>query len=46
MELRQGSWKRITRGEVEFGRQIGGGGAGVVYQGWYNGEEVALKALV
>eukprot|EP00607_Mallomonas_marina_P010692 CAMPEP_0182421992 /NCGR_PEP_ID=MMETSP1167-20130531/7586_1 /TAXON_ID=2988 /ORGANISM="Mallomonas Sp, Strain CCMP3275" /LENGTH=313 /DNA_ID=CAMNT_0024599681 /DNA_START=112 /DNA_END=1053 /DNA_ORIENTATION=- len=31
--------------DIELGDIIGGGGVGVIYRGWFRGEEVALKAL-
>mmetsp|Transcript_12146 Transcript_12146/g.15907 ORF Transcript_12146/g.15907 Transcript_12146/m.15907 type:complete len:350 (+) Transcript_12146:107-1156(+) len=41
----EGNWKTITFDEVEIGSRIGGGGVGVVYNGWYKDEPVALKTL-
>jgi hypothetical protein len=32
--------------QVELGERIGGGGVGVVYQGWLGEKAVALKTLV
>ena len=30
--------------DIEMGERIGGGGAGVIYKGWFRDEPVALKA--
>ena len=40
------NWKSIAFEELEVGSQIGGGGVGLVYQGMYHGQAVALKTLV
>lgn len=39
------SWMHIDFNELEVGKQIGGGGVGVIYKGWFGREEVALKTL-
>ena len=41
----EGSWTNLDFGEIEMGERIGGGGVGVVYEGWFRGEQVALKTL-
>jgi hypothetical protein len=38
-------WEEISFTEFEFGRQIGGGGVGIVYDGWWGDKPVALKTL-
>lgn len=38
-------WKQIQFSEIELGDRIGGGGIGVIYNGWYKSEPVALKTL-
>ena len=38
-------WDNIEFSEIEIGEKIGGGGVGVIYNGWYRGEAVALKTL-
>lgn len=38
-------WADIDFKEIELGDRIGGGGVGVVYQGWWRGQSVALKTL-
>ena len=38
-------WKSISFDDVTVGKRIGGGGVGVIYRGFYNGEAVALKTL-
>lgn len=40
-----GGWKHISIDDVELGDVIGGGGAGVIYMGWYHDKPVALKTL-
>lgn len=40
-----GGWKQIEFKEVEIGERIGGGGIGIIYDGYYKGENVALKTL-
>ena len=41
----EGSWTNLDFSEIEVGERIGGGGVGVVYEGWFRGEQVALKTL-
>jgi len=39
-------WTQLDfKRDIEVGDLIGGGGVGVIYKGWYKGEEVALKTL-
>jgi len=38
-------WENIDFEEIEIGDKIGGGGIGVIYNGWWRGESVALKTL-
>lgn len=40
------AWKSIPFKDIEMGKQIGGGGVGVIYAGTYQNESVALKTLV
>ena len=40
-----GGWKKIEFKDIELGDRIGGGGIGVIYNGWFKGQEVALKTL-
>ena len=40
-----GGWDNIDFAEIEIGEKIGGGGIGVIYNGWWRGEPVALKTL-
>lgn len=40
-----GGWTNIDFGDIELEDQIGGGGVGIVYNGRYKGEPVALKTL-
>ena len=39
------TWTHIDFKELELGDRIGGGGAGVIYAGYFNNEKVALKTL-
>ena len=39
------SWMHIDFEELELGEEIGGGGVGVIYKGWFGREVVALKTL-
>jgi len=39
------SWSHIPFEDIEMGERIGGGGAGMIFRGWYKGEPVALKTL-
>ena len=41
----EASWSHIAFDELEVGDRIGGGGAGMIYKGWFRGEPVALKTL-
>lgn len=38
-------WADVDFKEIELGDRIGGGGVGIVYQGWWRGQPVALKTL-
>ncbi len=38
-------WSNIAFSEIELGDRIGGGGAGVIYKGWFQDKPVALKTL-
>ena len=38
-------WKRIDIKDIDMGREIGGGGVALVYEGYYRNEPVALKTL-
>ena len=38
-------WRQIDFSEIELGEQVGGGGIGVIYRGWFNNQQVALKTL-
>jgi hypothetical protein len=40
-----GGWKNIEFKDVEIGERIGGGGIGIIYDGWYQNQQVALKTL-
>jgi serine/threonine protein kinase len=40
-----GTWTEIDYADIELEDNIGGGGVGLVYNGRYNGEVVALKTL-
>lgn len=40
------SWEAIAFESIELGDQIGGGGVGLIYKGYYNRRPVALKTLV
>jgi hypothetical protein len=44
-EVKEG-WKDISFEDIELGNRIGGGGVGVVYEGWLGDKAVALKTLV
>lgn len=45
MEGEEG-WQHIDYNrDIELGERIGGGGAGVIYRGWYRSQPVALKTL-
>lgn len=44
-EVKEG-WKDISFEDIELGNRIGGGGVGVVYEGWLGNKAVALKTLV
>lgn len=39
------SWANVDFGEIELGDRIGGGGVGIIYQGFWRNEPVALKTL-
>lgn len=39
------SWELIDFADIEVGDRIGGGGVGVIYNGYFRGKPVALKAL-
>ncbi len=41
----EGGWKQINFEDIELGDVIGGGGAGMIYMGWYHDKAVALKTL-
>ena len=38
-------WTRISIKDIDMGREIGGGGVALVYEGYYRNEPVALKTL-
>jgi serine/threonine protein kinase len=38
-------WANVSFDELEVGERIGGGGVGIVYQGYWKGKAVALKTL-
>lgn len=38
-------WAHIPFDEIELGECIGGGGVGMIYNGWWKNEPVALKTL-
>lgn len=40
-----GGWAHIEFEDIEMGERIGGGGVGVIYDGYYRGKPVALKTL-
>lgn len=40
------AWRDIRFEDIELGERIGGGGVGIVYQGWFGDQAVALKTLV
>jgi serine/threonine protein kinase len=44
-EEKGGGWDHIDFDEIEIGERIGGGGVGIVYNGWFKGQPVALKTL-
>ena len=44
-EEKGGGWEHINFNEIEIGDRIGGGGVGVIYNGWFRGQSVALKTL-
>jgi serine/threonine protein kinase len=39
------SWANVDFSELELGEQIGGGGVGIIYKGWWHNSSVALKTL-
>lgn len=39
------SWAMINFNDIEVGEKIGGGGAGVIFKGFWKRQPVALKAL-
>jgi len=41
----EGSWANINYHEIELGDRISGGGAGIIYKGYWKGKAVALKTL-
>ena len=40
------SWHMINFKDLKLGDRIGGGGVGVVYNGFWKGEPVAIKVCV
>jgi serine/threonine protein kinase len=44
-EEKVGGWEHINFDEIDLGDRIGGGGVGIVYNGWFRGRSVALKTL-
>jgi len=40
------SWKDMSLDKIELGEIIGGGGVGIVYEGWMGKRRVAVKTLV
>jgi serine/threonine protein kinase len=38
-------WANVDFSEIELGDQIGGGGVGLIYKGWWKDQPVALKTL-
>lgn len=40
------TWRELAFEDVELGDRIGGGGVGIVYQGWLGRRAVAIKTLV
>ena len=44
-EEKVGGWEHINFDEIDLGDRIGGGGVGIVYNGWFRGRPVALKTL-
>jgi serine/threonine protein kinase len=44
-EEKGGGWEHINFDEIDLGDRIGGGGVGIVYNGWFRGQPVALKTL-
>ena len=38
-------WTRISIKDIDMGREIGGGGVALVYEGYFRDEPVALKTL-
>ena len=44
-EEKGGGWEHINFDEIELGERIGGGGVGIIYNGWFRGSPVALKTL-
>eukprot|EP01036_Dinobryon_divergens_P032656 gene32656-42296_t len=43
--MSEGGWTQIDFREIELGEQIGGGGVGVIYKGYFRSQPVALKTL-
>ena len=41
-EEKVGGWEHINFDEIDLGDRIGGGGVGIVYNGWFRGRPVAL----
>jgi serine/threonine protein kinase len=39
------SWANVDFHEIEVGDRLGGGGVGIIYQGHWKGQDVALKTL-
>ena len=38
-------WANVDFNELELGEQIGGGGVGIIYKGWWKDKPVGLKTL-
>jgi serine/threonine protein kinase len=41
----ESTWRNIEYDDVQIGDRIGGGGVGIIYNGWFRNEPVALKTL-
>ena len=45
MESKEDGWDHIDFHDIEMGDRIGGGGVGVIYKGYFNKQNVAIKTL-